>query len=98
MLPLDMVGYPEYLSSMSTEAQRIKDATLKRLGVDAGILTAAKSSANIDARRRVVASMRACRTRTTKQLTLAEVAAATGLHWSTVRNYAAQASCKPWRL
>lgn len=83
---------------MNSEATKIRDATLKRLGVDAGILTAAGSAANIDARRKVVATMRACRTRNTEQLTLAEVAAATGLHWSTVRNYAAACSVKPWRL
>ena len=83
---------------MNSEATKIRDATLKRLGVDAGILTAAGSAANIDARRKVVATMRACKTRSVEQLTLAELAAATGLHWSTVRNYASACTVKPWRL
>ena len=83
---------------MSTEAQKIRDAAFKRCNVDAGILASGRSAANIQARRKVVAEMRACRTRSTEQLTIAEVAAVLGLHWSTARNYAAAVRAKPWTL
>lgn len=83
---------------MSTEAQKIRDAAFKRCGVDVGILAAGRSASNIRARRRVVAEMRACRTRSTQQLTIAEVAEVLGLHWSTARNYAAAVKARAWTL
>jgi len=83
---------------MGTEESRILYASLKRCGFDIGVLASSRSAANIQARRRVVAEMRACRTRNTEQLTLAQISGVTGLHWSTVRNYASACTAKPWTL